>query len=83
VRGKPNWESAAGIVIAVATLVALLGAAFEWLAMGRVHFVIVSTDIVLAMLWVLHRAQRRSNRAIAAKLDALIARQSARGRQLE
>jgi low affinity Fe/Cu permease len=64
-------------------LVALLGAALEWLSMGRVNFVIVSTGIVLAMLWVLHRAQRRNNRAIAAKLDALIARQSARGRQLE
>jgi low affinity Fe/Cu permease len=82
-RGKANWESAAGIVIAVAALVALLGAALEWLAMGRLHFAVISTGIVLAMLLVLHRAQRRNNQAIAAKLDALIARESARGRQLE
>jgi heme O synthase-like polyprenyltransferase len=80
VRGKPNWESAAGIVIAVATLAALLGAAAEWLAMGQVHFSIVSLCIVLAMLFVLHRAQSKNNLAIDAKLDALIARERARGR---
>lgn len=78
-RSKPNWESAAGIVIAVATLAALLGAGAEWLAMGQVHFSIVSLCIVLAMLFVLHRAQRKNNQAIDARLDALIARERARG----
>jgi low affinity Fe/Cu permease len=79
VRGKPDWESAAGIVIAVATLAALFGAGAEWLAMGRVHFSIVSLCIVLAMLFVLHRTQRKNNQAIDARLDALIARERARG----
>jgi low affinity Fe/Cu permease len=74
VAEKPNWEAAAGIVIAVATLAALLGAGAEWYAMGQVHFSIVSLCIVLAMLFVLHRAQRKNNQAIDAKLDALIAR---------
>jgi heme O synthase-like polyprenyltransferase len=64
----------------VATLAALLGAGAEWLAMGQVHFSIVSLCIVLAMLFVLHRAQRKNNQAIDARLDALIARERARGR---
>jgi low affinity Fe/Cu permease len=79
VRGKPNWESAAGIVIAVAMLAALFVAGAEWLAVGQVHFGIVSLCIVLAMLFVLHRTQRKNNQAIDAKLDALIARERARG----
>jgi low affinity Fe/Cu permease len=79
VRDKPDWESAAGIVIAGAMLAALFGAGAEWLAMGQVHFGIVALCIVLAMLFVLHRAQRKNNQAIDAKLDALIARERARG----
>jgi uncharacterized membrane protein YhiD involved in acid resistance len=60
-------------------LAALFGAGAEWLAMGQVHFGIVALCIVLAMLFVLHRAQRKNNQAIDARLDALIARERARG----
>jgi low affinity Fe/Cu permease len=52
----------------------LLDAGVGWATNGSADFHFVLSCVVLALLFLLHRMQRRNNRAIEKKLDELMAR---------
>lgn len=66
-----------GLLLGVALLGALLGAGVGWATNGSVNFHLVLSCALLAMLFFLHRIQRRNNRIVQAKLDKLMAQEKA------
>jgi hypothetical protein len=72
-RDEASAKSGMGLLLAAALLGALLGSGVGWATNGSVNFHLVLSCVVLAMLFVLHRIQRRNNRVIQAKLDKLMA----------
>jgi hypothetical protein len=63
-----------GLLLAVALFVTVLGAGVSRAINGSADFHFVFSCMVLALLFLLHRIQRRNNQAIRKKLNQLIAR---------
>jgi low affinity Fe/Cu permease len=63
-----------GLVLAVALLAAVVGAGIGRTINGSVDFHFVLSCMLLALLFLLHRLQRRNNRVIRNKLDELMDR---------